>query len=99
MNLRQLAASSVMNSSLAVDVTYDDGTSTETVRAIIKRDVEYIGDQFQSLGKHTEVSLLKSQVGTPKKGDTITEDDGTTWSVTGRLKDDGAIVKVSVSPT
>lgn len=96
MIIQQMAARAVFGSSLATDATFDDGVSpAKDVRAIIKRDVETWGEAAQAVVRHTEVSLMKSQVALPKDGDTVTEDGGTVWVITGRLEDDGAVVKCS----
>jgi len=96
MTIQKMTAKAVFATGLAQTATYENAIDPpKSVRSIIKRDVEMWGDAMQVVARHTEISLLKSQVSLPKENDTITESDGAVWVITGRISDDGAVVKCS----
>lgn len=98
MGLEQLITKTISKvNGIFVDAQYSDGQTTETVRASIEHDVEFIGEYMQSMDKRTEITLLASQVPQPRRNDVITWPDGTAWTVEGPVDDDGEFITVSVT--
>lgn len=101
MNLERLLANTISRvEGIFHDVEYTDGETlaVEMVRASISRDVQYIGEMMQSVELRTEITLIKSEVPAPRRGDFITESDGHRWEVESRIADDAGFVTVSVKP-
>lgn len=101
MNFERLLANTISRvEGVFYDVEYTDGDTlaVKSVRASISRDVQYIGEMMQSVELRTEITFIKSEVPAPRRGDFITEADGTRWEVESRIGDDAGFVTVSVKP-
>lgn len=101
MNFERLLAKTISRvEGIFHNVEYTDGESlaVTTVRASIARDVQYIGEMLQSVELRTEITFIKSEVPAPRRGDFITEADGTRWEIESRIGDDAGFVQVSVKP-
>ena len=70
-----------------------------TCRAIVNRDVAMVGEYGQVTEKRTQIELMKQDVATPKRGDTIVIAEGVyagTYTVESKDSDDGYVVRVIV---
>jgi hypothetical protein len=59
---------------IGVDASYVPvgGGAPVTVRVVVERNIERLGFESDSIGKHDELSFIKADIPTPQRGDTFT---------------------------
>lgn len=72
------------------DATYSDGTSSAAVRVVLDLNAEQLG-AFDSRGpvRRHELSFLAAEITAPRRGHTVTMQDGTAYRLDESIDGDG----------